>query len=98
MELRHHFTVMHDGPRDELGEKQYEQAVILKSEWLYTLGMDVDQESDFLKRNEGDSQRENHLREDKIRAEYVVDCAASEVDIFEIAEERDIECDAQQQN
>ena len=38
------------------------------------------------------------MREDKIRAEYVVDCAASEVDIFEIAEEGDIECDAQQQN
>ena len=47
---------MHNRTRDELGKKQYEQAIVLKSEWLYTLGMDVYQKSDFLKRNEGDPQ------------------------------------------
>src|SRR5262249_7849005 len=98
LELRHHLTIVHDRACDKLRKEQHKQAIILEGERLHTLRVNIDQKGDFLKGDKGNAEGKDYVCQDKVRTKQVIDGAADEVEILEITEKDDIECDAQQQD
>src|SRR5258706_466340 len=91
LELRHHFPEVNDGTGDELRKEQHEQAILAQRKRRDAPSMDVDEERDFLERYERYAKGKNDLRQDEVGPDEIVGGRRQEVDVLEIAEERDVE-------
>src|SRR5215468_5401963 len=60
--------------------------------------MNVDQKRDLLKRYKGYAQRQNYVLQDKVRCKYIIDRSRYEVEVLEIAQKRDIECNTREEH
>src|SRR6266849_7505070 len=86
VELRHHLAIVNDRTGNELRKEQHEQAIVLERERLDAPRMNVDQKRDFLERDERDTQRQNNVGQDQVRAEHIIYRGSEEVGVLEIAE------------
>ena len=97
LELRDGLAVVDDRPGDQLREEHHEEEIVAQGERLDAAAGDVDQEGDLLEGDERDAERQDHLVEDEVLPAQVVHHRDGEVRVLEVAEEADVEGDAERQ-
>ena len=94
-ELRQHVAVMDDGAGDELREEGDEERVVGEAVFARLALVRVDQIGDLLEGEEGDGQRQDDGVEVEVGSGEGVEAADGEVGVFEVAEQGEVEEDAE---
>ena len=94
-ELRHHFAVMQDRAGEQMGKETHEQAVVDERQFARPPAIRIDQKGDLGKREKTDAQRQDHPRQQPVRAQQCVGIRDKKVGIFEVAQQRQIGDDAE---
>lgn len=89
-ELRHHFLVVDNGPRQKVREKSDEQRVIEKIVFPDKTFICVHQVGDLRKREEADAQRQDDLLQREVETRKRVEVVDKEAGIFIVAEQKDV--------
>src|SRR5262245_57433746 len=89
LELRHHFPVMQDRPRDQVREVAHEKRV-RDQPVPGAMAVHVDEIGDLREREEGDTKWKNNVADVQARAEKSVDIGAEEAGVLEPAEQEEV--------
>ena len=97
-DLRHDLGVMGDRPRDQLRKKCDEEGVIERRKVTHQTAIGIDQKRDLLEGDERNTDRQDDVRHHPLGTKKIVHVGDEEAGIFEIAEEAEIEDDADREN
>ena len=86
------------GPAISCGKKCYEQTVVEKIKTDDAAYIGVDQKGDLLKSEERNSQRQGQRLDLPIKAEQCADVRCDEASVFEIAEQKEVESQSDEEN
>ena len=95
LELRDHLGVMHQRAGDQMREEGHEQRVADDVALDLGAAHHVDQIGDLLEGEEGDAERQHDVDERQRRAGQRSQAVEDEIGVFEIAQHREIERDAE---
>ena len=95
LELRDHLGVMHQRARDQMREERDEQRIADDVALDLGAAHHIDQIGDLLEGEEGDAERQDDIDGRQRRAGQRIEAVKDEVGVFEIAQQREIERDAE---
>jgi hypothetical protein len=78
---------------NELGEEGDEQGVVQQRKIAHESAIGVDQKRDLLKRNEGNADRQDDVRNRPMHPQRIVEIGDEEAGVLEISEQDEVEED-----